>query len=105
MQSRMLNTSDETQEDLPPMPASRFFARRRIFVSLLERGAFAAVALILCGTIFAAHVSATANPVPFVDIVSPVSINPGAAGVTLTVRGVGFGSTSMVQWNGTPLTT
>src|SRR5712671_2883040 len=87
------------------MPASRFFARRRTFVSLLERGAFAAVALILCGTILAGRTSAAGNPVPFVDIVSPVSINPGAIGVTLTVRGAGFVSTSIVEWNGTPLTT
>src|SRR5882762_8180942 len=87
------------------MPASRFFAHRRTFVSLLERGAFAAVALILCGTIFAGRVFAAGNPVPFVDIVSPVSINPGAIGVTLTVRGTGFVSTSIVEWNGTPLTT
>src|SRR5712672_3196756 len=87
------------------MPASRFFARRRTFVSLLKRGALAAVALVLCGTVFAGRVFAAVNPVPFVDTVSPVSINPGAIGVTLTVRGVGFGSTSIVEWNGTPLTT
>src|SRR5712672_3847576 len=87
------------------MPASRFFARRRTFVSLLERGALAAITLILCVTVFAGRTSAAGNPVPFVDIVSPASVNPGAIGVTLTVRGVGFGSTSIVEWNGTPLTT
>jgi hypothetical protein len=53
------------------MPASRFSSHRGTFVSLLERGAFAAVALILCGALFAKSASASANPVPFVDIVSP----------------------------------
>jgi len=52
------------------MPASRFFAHRRTFVSLLKRGALAAVALVLCGTVFAGRVFAAVNPVPFVDTVS-----------------------------------
>jgi hypothetical protein len=45
------------------------------------------------------------NAVPFVTVISPVSINPGSMGVTLTVRGVGFVAASKVVWNGTPLAT
>ena len=45
------------------------------------------------------------NPVPYVDIVSPVSIHPGATLVTLQVYGTGFVATSIVKWNGTSLTT
>jgi uncharacterized repeat protein (TIGR01451 family) len=45
------------------------------------------------------------NAVPFIDILSPVSITPGSVGVTITVRGAGFVSASVVNWNGTALTT
>jgi hypothetical protein len=55
----------------------------------------------ICGT----SAYAANNPVPFVDIVSPVSITPGSTNVTLTVRGTGFVSTSTVTWNGISLTT
>ena len=48
---------------------------------------------------------AVSNPVPYVDIVSPVSIHPGATLVTLQVYGTGFVATSIVKWNGTSLTT
>ena len=49
--------------------------------------------------------AAQANAVPFVDIVSPVSITPGSVGVTITVRGTGFVSGSIVYWSGAALTT
>jgi hypothetical protein len=39
------------------------------------------------------------NPVPFVDVVSPVSITRGATGVALKVGGTGFVATSAVVWN------
>ena len=42
---------------------------------------------------------------PFVDIVSPVSITPGSTGVVLIVRGTGFVAGSTVLWNGTALVT
>jgi hypothetical protein len=45
------------------------------------------------------------KPVPFVDIVSPVSILPGSTGVTITVRGTGFVAASLVRWNGVALAT
>ena len=43
--------------------------------------------------------------VPFVDIVPPVSITPGSTGVSITVRGAGFVSSSTVHWNGAALVT
>jgi hypothetical protein len=47
-----------------------------------------------------------ANPaVPFVDIVSPVSITPGSTGVIVTIRGAGFVASSVVHWNGVALLT
>jgi hypothetical protein len=46
----------------------------------------AAFLLIVC----AGSAVATSNPVPYVDIVSPVSIHPGAMGVTLQVYGIDF---------------
>jgi uncharacterized repeat protein (TIGR01451 family) len=45
------------------------------------------------------------NPVPYIDIVSPASVHPGATGVTLTVFGANFVNTSIVKWNGISLTT
>src|SRR5260221_9685109 len=64
-----------------------------------------AVALIALSSVFAFGVNAANNPVPFVDIVSPVSINPGSTAVTLTVRGTGFVSSSTIDWNGKSLST
>jgi uncharacterized repeat protein (TIGR01451 family) len=87
------------------MLASRLLALLRAFTPSLHHRFFAATALILLSAVFAPRVFAANNPVPFVDIVSPVSIRPGATGVTLTVRGTGFVSTSTVVWNGTSLTT
>jgi hypothetical protein len=57
--------------------------------------------LIVC----AGSAIATSNPVPYVDIVSPASIHPGATGVTLQVYGTGFVALSVAEWNGTALTT
>src|ERR1700722_7978033 len=46
-----------------------------------------------------------ASAVPFVDILSPVSITPGSTGVIITVRGAGFVASSAVHWNATALVT
>jgi Bacterial Ig-like domain (group 3)/FG-GAP-like repeat/Abnormal spindle-like microcephaly-assoc'd, ASPM-SPD-2-Hydin len=62
----------------------------------------AALAFVLCA---GAARAGSSPPVPFVDIVSPVSIHPGSTGVTLTVYGAGFVGSSVVSWNGTTLTT
>ncbi len=45
-------------------------------------------------------VTATNNPVPSISSISPTSVSVGAAAFTLTVRGSGFSSTSIVRWNG-----
>src|SRR5882672_3030843 len=63
------------------------------------------IAVIALNSLFTPSVSAANNPVPFVDIVSPVSINPGSTGVALIVRGTGFVSASTIVWNGTSLST
>jgi len=46
-----------------------------------------------------------ASAVPFVDIVSPVSITPGSTGVIISIRGAGFVASSIVHWNGVALVT
>ena len=43
------------------------------------------------------------NPVPFVTVVSPLSVAPAPAALTLTVRGANFLPSSVVRWNGTDL--
>jgi hypothetical protein len=50
-------------------------------------------------------VYATANPVPFITSISPVSVVPGGADFTLTVNGVNFVSGATVNWGSTALTT
>src|SRR5271163_3409196 len=87
------------------MPASGLFPILRKFAPCFERDLVVAVAIIALSGVLACPVFAANNPVPFVDIVSPVSVNPGTTGVTLTVRGTGFVATSTVVWNGTSLTT
>jgi hypothetical protein len=49
---------------------------------------------------------AASNPVPFIgQPLAPTSAKPGRLGLTLTIRGVGFVSGSVVQWNGQALPT
>jgi hypothetical protein len=57
--------------------------------------------LLILGAAFAIP----SNSIPYIDFVSPVSINPGATGVTLTIDGANLAPTSVVNWNGIPLTT
>jgi hypothetical protein len=46
------------------------------------------------------------NPVPFLNQpLIPASIAPGGASFTLTVNGTGFVASSVVNWNGVPLST
>ena len=63
------------------------------------------VPLLLLAALAPPVLFAANNPVPYIDIVSPVSVHPGATSVTLTVLGAGFVSTSVVEWNGISLTT
>src|SRR5438105_4581777 len=44
-------------------------------------------------------VKAIANPVPFIDSISPLSTAPGASGFTLNVHGAGFLANSNVNWS------
>jgi hypothetical protein len=45
------------------------------------------------------------NPVPTITTLGTTTATEGAAGITLTVNGTNFVSTSVVQWNGQPLAT
>lgn len=87
------------------MPASRppFFSHstNRYFSSLL----IAILLSALSNAVFPPALFASNNPVPYIDLVAPVSIHPGTTSVTLTVLGTGFISTSVVKWNSTSLTT
>lgn len=47
----------------------------------------------------------TGNPTPTLTSISPTSVNAGGAAFALTVNGTGFLSSSVVEWNGTPLST
>jgi len=61
--------------------------------------------------VFAVFVLSTTNlaaqsAIPFVNQpLVPSSIAPGSGELALTVNGTGFGSTSVVKWNGTPVGT
>jgi hypothetical protein len=51
-------------------------------------------------------VLAQSNPVPFINQpLVPTAVAPGGPSFTLTVNGSGFVSGSVINWNGTPLTT
>ena len=45
------------------------------------------------------------NPIPTLSTVSPTSATAGSAALTVTASGSGFISSSVMQWNGAPLTT
>lgn len=47
----------------------------------------------------------TTNPAPALTSISPTSANAGVSALTLTVNGSNFVNTSVVNWNGTALTT
>jgi hypothetical protein len=56
--------------------------------------------------LFAGSAWAADNPVPQLDQpIAPASAVPGGPGLTLTVRGAGFVSGSVVNWNSSPRTT
>jgi archaellum component FlaF (FlaF/FlaG flagellin family) len=70
------------------------------------RGVFVVIALLAlacCGLPLSGQ---SPNPVPLINNpLSPTSVAPGGPGFTLTVNGTGFVSASVVNWNGSPLTT
>jgi hypothetical protein len=66
------------------------------------------LASVLCLFVLVAAMATLAqtNPVPWVNQpLVPTAIAPGGAGFTLTVNGTGFVSSSVVNWNGTALST
>ncbi|MFZ1204204.1 MAG: FG-GAP-like repeat-containing protein [Candidatus Acidiferrales bacterium] len=76
--------------------------RRHNSKSGIYLGIFLLAALSLSASIAQAR---PAVPVPFVDAISPVSVAPGGADLTLTVNGVNFANASVVYWGTTALTT
>jgi hypothetical protein len=55
---------------------------------------------------FSVFGQSSTNPVPFIEQpLVPVSTAPAGPAFTLTVNGLGFLSTSTVNWNGSPRTT
>src|ERR1019366_1355408 len=50
-------------------------------------------------------VTAANNPVPAITSLSPTTVSAGSGGLTLTVNGSNFISSSVVQWNGSARTT
>ncbi len=56
--------------------------------------------------VLAQSLQAASNPVPFIgQPLAPATARPGTHGVTVTIRGTGFVSGSVVQWNGQALPT
>lgn len=49
---------------------------------------------VTCWLLASCPLNAANSAVPFVDIVSPVSITPGTTGVIITIRGAGFVASS-----------
>src|SRR5690349_10518301 len=80
-------------------------ARPRITAQCLKPCFLLSGALIVFGAFSKPSVCAANNPAPFIDMVSPTSINPGSTGVTLTAKGTGFVPASLLVWNGTTLPT
>src|SRR5580704_16365582 len=63
----------------------------------------ALLALACCGLPLSGQ---SPNPVPLInDPLVPISVAPGGAAFPLTVNGTGFVAASVVNWNGSPLTT
>src|SRR5690242_9418404 len=73
--------------------------RRKPMPRLEILGRIGCAVYLLCAFILSVStVKAVANPVPFIDSVSPLSAAPGASGFTLNVHGAGFLANSTVNW-------
>ena len=64
-----------------------------------------AVGLAGCSSSSGSSSSSSSSNAPVINTLSPPDIAAGSAAITLTVTGTGFVSGSVVQWNGTALTT
>jgi hypothetical protein len=79
-----------------------FAAVLLIAESIMKLVHFVSVAMVLSSVLTLAQ----SNPVPFLNQpVVPATTAPGGPGFTLTVNGAGFVSASVINWNGTALTT
>ena len=79
---------------------------RLSYRSFIRAPGFLFLALFCCVSLaIRTRASPANNPVPLVDIFSPVSIVPGSTGITLTIRGTGYVAGSKVHWDGTALAT
>jgi len=87
------------------MHSTSRLARPRIIARCLKPCLLISCAAILFGAFSMPSACAANNPVPFIELASPISINPGSTAVTLTVKGTGFVSTSLIVWNRTSLST
>lgn len=116
--SRFLNTAESTARS---NKRSQGMGRSRTARTMMTSSCAAAILLL---TVFSPWLSGNARgadkaphgslakplgtpsaPTPFIDIISPVSVHPGATSVVLTVRGGNFQTDSVVDWNQTALTT
>jgi FG-GAP-like repeat/Abnormal spindle-like microcephaly-assoc'd, ASPM-SPD-2-Hydin len=59
------------------------------------------IAFMLAG----AALSAQTNPLPYIDQLTPVSVQPGKPDFTLKVLGSGFAAGAVLNWNGSPRVT
>ncbi|HUI41778.1 MAG TPA: choice-of-anchor D domain-containing protein, partial [Terriglobia bacterium] len=64
-----------------------------------------ALALLAACGVWVPKAQADGSPVPYVEDLSPVTVAPGSGDFTLTVNGDNFVAGSVVQWNGSALTT
>jgi FG-GAP-like repeat/Abnormal spindle-like microcephaly-assoc'd, ASPM-SPD-2-Hydin/Cep192 domain 4 len=77
-----------------------------IIARAAQRCAHVFFLIVLSGCFASVYGQGSANPIPFLNQpVVPMSVAPGGSGFTLTVNGVQFVSSSVVQWNGTALVT
>ena len=92
---------------ISPGPSKQISGHEVPSMALL-RSSVRVFALIFLGAFVlpAANLVAQSNPVPLVNQpLVPTSVVPGSPGLTLTVNGTGFVSTSVVNWNGATLAT
>jgi hypothetical protein len=77
------------------------FTRLRPLAKLLAT----AVSVLAVLSFLPMSASASGDPFPFIDSISPISVAPGGSDFTLTVNGTGFVNGTTVFWNNNPLTT
>src|SRR5215472_4434283 len=80
--------------------------KRNRVVRLILASSLTTFSFVVSTCIIPTYASAANNPVPFIDQpLIPTVVAPGSVASTLRVRGGGFISSSVVNWNGNPLPT